>query len=101
MDPARRSHLPFRLLAFLLITAGAAWLAYRSDFRELARIDSMSAADYVAHQRHQHQSSYGPLLGGMLLIGALYLGAIELTALLLRFLVRRPDSPDWGPTLKS
>ena len=100
MDTPRRQALPFRLIAFLLISAAAAWLARTGDARALARIDSLAPADYIAYQRHQHGNPYVTYLGGFLLIGALYLAAIALTAKVLRLLVRPPTSPDWGPTQK-
>ncbi|HEV2331479.1 MAG TPA: hypothetical protein VGY56_22070 [Verrucomicrobiae bacterium] len=63
------------------------------DAAELTKIDSMSAADYVQHERELHHHSYIYHFISILVFGGFYIGAVEFIALLIESIFpRKPDA---------
>ena len=81
-----------KLVALLIVSLCCAWLMHHNGIGQIARLDSMSPADYVEYKRHVYQTPYPRIFLGVLALGALYLGLIEAVA----FIVRRavPKKPD-------
>jgi len=69
-----------KVLALLLISLFLAWLLGKYDAQALAMIDSMSAADYIRHQRELHGHSFALHALTCLICGGFFLGTIEFVA---------------------
>lgn len=66
-----------KVIALLLVSIVAAWLMVGFDASALARMDSMSAADYIQKQRELHHHSFAAHFIGVLIMGGFYLGVVE------------------------
>ena len=67
-----------KVLALILVSIGAAFLMLRIDKSALARLDSMSATDYVQRQRelfHHHSFVFDFLV--VLIFGGFYIGIVK------------------------
>ncbi len=84
-NATRPSPLP-KVAALIVLTLGIAWLAHGYDASVLSRLNSMSAADYIEHQRHLHQHGYVFHVITWLVIGGFYLGAVEFISYVIRLL---------------
>lgn len=67
-----------KAVALVVVTLVVAWLTLRFDVSAMAKINSMTPADYVQHQRELHQHSFGYHFVMFLIFGGFYLGAVEL-----------------------
>jgi hypothetical protein len=81
-----------KVIALILVSIAAAWLIKRYDVSALAKIDSMSPADYIQHQRELHQHAYIFHFIVYLMMGGFYLGVIEFIAYVIGLLI--PKKPD-------
>ncbi len=66
-----------KVVALILVSIGAAWLLIHSDASSLAKLDSMSPADYIQYQRRIHQHSFVFHFIFTLMAGGFYLGTVE------------------------
>src|SRR5438445_12417341 len=53
----RQNQIP-KVITLILVSIGAAWLMMGSDASTLAKLDTMSPADYIQHQRELHHHSF-------------------------------------------
>jgi len=74
--PATQSPIP-KVIALILVSLAAAWLMIHFDASTLAKMDSMSPADYFQHQRELHQHSFAFHFIIDLVMGGFYLGTVE------------------------
>lgn len=83
-----------KLLALIVVSVGVAWWLRSYDVRTLAKMDTMTADEFVAHQRSVHH--HGAMLHfvSAFICGAIYIGAIECLAFLFR---GRPNTPTPRP----
>lgn len=72
-----------KVIALILVTAGLAWLMKWSDGAALLKIDSMSPADYIQHQRELHNHSYIVHFIFLLIFGGFYIGTVEFISYLI------------------
>ena len=72
----RQNQIP-KVIALILVSLGVAGLMMGSDSSALAKIDSMSPADYFQHQRELHQHSFAFHFIIDLVMGGFYLGTVE------------------------
>ena len=84
MTPNRNLNLLFRVIALLVVTAAVAWLVQYVDASSLARMDRMSAEEYMAYQHHVHGHGYTLHFFTMLIFGGFYLGTVEFIVYVLR-----------------
>jgi hypothetical protein len=76
-----------KVIALIIVTAAVAWLMLKADAAALSRIDSMSPADYVQHQRELHQHSYAFHFIIYLMIGSFYVGVVEFISYLIGLII--------------
>jgi hypothetical protein len=69
-----------KVAALLLMSLFLAWLLGRYDASALAMIDSMSASEYIRHQRELHGHSFLLHAVTCLICGGFFLGTIEFVA---------------------
>ena len=91
MTPTKPNPIP-KVIALILVAIGAAWLMIRSDASTLAKIDSMSPADYIQHQRELHHHSFVFHFIFFLIVGGFYIGVIEFIAYVIGLII--PKKPD-------
>jgi hypothetical protein len=82
-----------KAIALILVSIGIACLLQASDASSLAKLDSMSAADYIQHQRTLHQHSFFFHFIVFLIIGGFYLGMVEFISFILGFLFKKQTLP--------
>jgi hypothetical protein len=80
MEPLIKQNPIPKVIALLLVSIAAAWLLVSFDTSALARMDSMSAADYIQSQRELHHHSIIFHFIAALIMGGFYLGAMEFLA---------------------
>ena len=93
-EPAKENPIP-KSVALVLVSLGAAWLMLHSDASTLAKLDSMSPADFVQKQRelHHHANPFVYHFLLILLMGGFYLGVIEfLTHVIGLLFKKKPDA---------
>ena len=61
----------------ILVSLGVAFLMLHSDASSLAKLDSMSATDFVNKEREAHQHSFIFHFIVFMIIGAIYIKLIE------------------------
>jgi len=66
-----------KFIALVLVSIVGAWLMLGIDASELAKIDSMSAADFIQKQRELHHHSVVFHFIVVLMMGGFYLGVVE------------------------
>jgi hypothetical protein len=66
-----------KVIALLLVSIAGAWLMLGIDGSALARLNSMSEADYVQRQRELHHHSFIFHFVIVLMAGGFYLGVVE------------------------
>jgi hypothetical protein len=82
-----------KVIALVLVTLCAAWLAVKLDTSSLAKMDSMSAADYIQRQRGMFHHSLVHHFIIFLIFGGFFLGAVEFLAYVIGFLIpKKSDS---------
>jgi hypothetical protein len=88
--PTKQSPIP-KVIALILVSICAAFLTLSFDTSALAKLDSMSAADYVQYQRtvHQHSFVYHFIL--LLILGGFYVGIIEFITYVVGLFFKRSD----------
>jgi len=91
MTTTKQNPIP-KVIALILVSIGAAWLMIRFDASALAKMDSMSPADYIQHQRELHQHAFVFHFIVYLMMGGFYLGVIEFIAYVIGLLI--PKKPD-------
>ena len=93
-DLTKQNPIP-KTIALILVSIGAAWLMIHSDASTLAKLDSMSPADYVQKQRelHHHSSPFVFHFLLWLLMGGFYIGVIEFFGYVIGLLFKKkPDA---------
>ena len=91
ISPGKQNPIP-KSIALILITVGVAYLLKQQDAADLAKLDSMSTAEIIQHQRALHQHSTAFHFFTFLILGGFYLGAIEFVAYLVGLVL--PKKPD-------
>jgi hypothetical protein len=79
-----------KVIALILASICGAYLMLRFDASSLAKLDSMSAADYVQHERELHSHSYFFHFILVLMMGGFYLGIIEFITYVVGFCFKKP-----------
>ena len=69
-----------KFIALILVSVVVAFLAISADSLLLAKIDSMSAADYVAYQRTLYHHSFLHHFILWFIVGGLYIAGVEFIA---------------------
>jgi len=90
--PTKQNPIP-KVIALILVSVGAAFIAMHIHDSTLARLDSMSATEYFQHQRevtHPHSFLFHFLL--VLMMGGFYVGVVEFIAYLVGLLFKKPDA---------
>ena len=82
-----------KVIALVLVTLCIAWWMLGVDTRGLAKIDSMSAADYIQFQRGVHQHSFIFHFTILLIVGGFFVGTIDFLAYLIGLLIPRKSAP--------
>jgi uncharacterized membrane protein len=78
-----------RIIALILISIGMAWQMKAFDGSALAKIDTMSAADFIQHQRELHMHSGIFRFFTVLVIGGFFAGALDFISYLISRFLRR------------
>jgi hypothetical protein len=82
-----------KVIALIFVTIGIAWLVKSFDASTLAKIDSMSPADYIQRQRELHSHPYIEHFITFLILGGFYLGIIEFIAYVIGLIIpKRTDA---------
>ena len=89
--PTKQNQIP-KVIALVLVSIGAAWLMMSSDASTLAKLDSMSPADYIQHQRELHHHSFVYHFILLLMMGGFYVGVVEFITYAIGLLI--PKKPD-------
>jgi hypothetical protein len=89
--PTKQNPIP-KVIALVLVSIVGAFLMVRFDASALTRLDSISAADYVQHQRELHHHSLVFHFIVVLIMGGFYLGVVEFIAYVIGLLI--PKKPD-------
>jgi hypothetical protein len=81
-----------KVIALILVSIGGAWIMLRIDAAALAKLDSMSATDYVQrqHELHHHSFVFHFLL--VLMMGGFYVGIVEFIAYVIGLFVKQADA---------
>jgi hypothetical protein len=79
-----------RLIAVLLVSFPVAYIAGATDVSLLAKINSMSAAEYIEYQRELFTHSYFHHYFLMLIMGGFYVASVEFVAFMIGLLCRKP-----------
>jgi hypothetical protein len=69
-----------KVIALILVSICGAFLMLKFDASALMKLDSMSAADFVQHERELHNHSYIFHFIIVLMMGGFYIGVIEFVA---------------------
>jgi hypothetical protein len=89
--PTKQNPIP-KVIALLLISLGVACLMMRFDVSALAKMDSMSAADFIAQQRALHHHSIVHHFLILLIFSGFFIGAIEFLSYLIGFAFKTPEA---------
>jgi len=89
--PTKQNPIP-KVIALILVSIGAAWLMRHLDVSALAKIDSMSPADYIQRQRELHLHSFAFHFIVLLILGGFYVGIIEFITYIIGLVI--PNKPD-------
>jgi flagellar biosynthesis protein FlhB len=76
-----------KVIALILVSIGVAFLMLSFDASTLTKIDSMSPADYIQHQRELHQHSFVFHFVTFLILGSFYVGVVEFIAYLIGLVI--------------
>jgi hypothetical protein len=87
----RQNQIP-KVIALILVSLGVAGLMMGSDSSALAKIDSMSPADYIQHQRDLHHHSFVFQFIVFLILGGFYVGIVEFITYVIGLVI--PKKPD-------
>ncbi len=80
------------MVALIVVTCGMALLMHHFDQSMLMKLDSMSASDFIQHERSTYNHSIVNRFIFMLLFGGFYLGVVDfLTYLIALFFKRREE----------
>lgn len=77
METLKKQNPVPKVIALILVSIFGAWLMLHFDASALAKLDSMSAADYVQKQRELHHHSFVFHFISVLIMGGFYLGVVE------------------------
>ena len=81
-----------KVIALILVSIGVAWLMLVQDASALSKIDSMSPADYIQHQRELHHHLFVFHFITFLILGGFYIGIIEFISYVIGLVI--PKKPD-------
>jgi Mg2+/citrate symporter len=81
-----------KIVALIIVSSFIALCIHGYGTAQLAKIDSMTLENYIAHKRHVYHSSYAVLFFGMLFMGGFYIGVIEIISYVIRKCF--PNKPD-------
>jgi hypothetical protein len=89
--PPQRNQMP-RVIALIIVSIlGALWMI-NIDASALAKLDSMSAADYIQRQRELHQHNFIFHFIVVLFMGGFYLGVVDFISYLIGlFFSQKPE----------
>jgi hypothetical protein len=79
-----------KFIALVLISIVVAFLTLGADSSLLAKIDSMSATEYIEYQRKLYHHSYWHHFLLWLVIGGLYVASVEFFAYVIGLFVKKP-----------
>jgi ABC-type multidrug transport system permease subunit len=82
-----------KFIALLLVSICAACFAIHADRDILARLDSMSASDYMQHQRQLYHHSFPYHFVVWLFVGGFYIASVEFIAYVISLCVKKHDAP--------
>jgi hypothetical protein len=77
MNTSKTTALIPKVVALILVSLFIAWRMHSYGSAQLAKLDSVSPAEYLTHKRHLYQISYTAIFIMLSLLGALYLSVIE------------------------
>jgi len=81
-----------KFIALVLVSICVAFIMMSADRTILAKIDSMSAADYIQDQRHLYHHSFVHHFILWLFIGGFYIVSVEFVAYIIGFCFKKPDA---------
>ena len=90
--PTNQNSIP-RVIALILVSIGIAWLFGRFDVSALAKINSMSPADYIQYQRGLHQHSFLHHFIVYLMLGGFYIGTVEFITYVIGLIIPKKPVP--------
>jgi hypothetical protein len=76
-----------KAVALILVSLCLAWLLRLYDLSSLAKINSMSPAEYIQRQRELHSHSYFAHILTCLVAGGFFLGVVEFVATVIEKIV--------------
>jgi len=79
-----------KFIALVLVTICAAFFAMYADRDLLAKMDSMSASDYIQHHRQIYQHSFSYHFVVWLFVGGFYIASVEFLAYVISLFVKKP-----------
>jgi hypothetical protein len=79
-----------KAIALVLVSICGTLLMVHSEAATLAKLDSMSATDYVQLQRNLHHHSFGFHFFTILMIGGFFIGIIEFIAYVIGLCFKKP-----------
>ena len=89
--PTKHNPIP-KVIALILVSICAAFLMLSFDTSALAKLDSMSATDYVQHQRELHHYSFVVHFIAVLVMGGFYIGIVEFITYVIGLFFKKPDA---------
>jgi len=87
--PTKPNPIP-QTAALILVSIGAAFLMLHSDVSSLAKLDSMSATDFVQHERESHHHSFLFHFIVFMFMGAIYIKLIEFFTYVVGLFFKKP-----------
>jgi hypothetical protein len=79
-----------KFMALILVSTVIAFIAISADTSILAKIDAMSATEYVEYQRKLYHHSFLHHFVLVLVVGGLYVAGVEFIAFVISLVVRKP-----------
>jgi hypothetical protein len=87
--PTKPNQIP-QAAALILVSLGVAFLMLHSDASSFAKLDSMSATDFVKQEREAHQHSFLFHFIVFMIVGAIYIKLIEFFTYVIGLCFKKP-----------
>jgi len=87
--PTKPNPIP-QAAALILVSLGVAFMMLHSDASSLAKLDSMSATDFVQKEREAHQHSFIFHFIVFMFVGAIYIKLIEFFTYVVGLCFKKP-----------
>jgi len=81
-----------KFIALILVSVCLAFIAMSADGTNLAKLDSMSAANFVEFQRKLYHHSFFYHYIIWLVIGGIYIASVEFFAYVIGLLFKKPSA---------